>query len=188
VFSQLDFKFPEEVAVTHANKSANTRLKTVEQFESGEHRILVASDMIARGLDVSEVTHVINLNVPEVPEDYMHRVGRTGRANNAGVAITLYSEGEKSNLEAIEALMGIKIPVRPMPEGVEVSTMLIPDEEANTPGMKFIKVKQPKVENKGAAFHEKKDKNKKVPIKVTRADKMKLKYGKNYSSQHGGKK
>ncbi len=185
VNSELEFSFPEEVAVIHGNKSQNRRFKTVEEFENGTCRILIASDLIARGLDVSEVSHVVNLNIPDVPEDYMHRIGRTGRADKSGIAISMFTEKEKGDLTQIESLMGIKIPRKKMPEAVEVSNVLTPDEE-KTAGMKIIQVRQPKVADKGLAFHEKKNKNKKVPIKVSREDKKKLKLGKRYGTTHGG--
>jgi ATP-dependent RNA helicase RhlE len=187
IHSTLEFKFPNEVAVTHANKSSNTRLKTVEQFETGECRILIASDVIARGLDITEVSHVININIPEAPEDYVHRIGRTGRAESSGVALSMYAEREQPFLEAIEQLMKKSIERIEMPFDVEVSNILTPDEE-RTPGMKIIQVRKPKTETKGKAFHEKKEKNKKVPIKVTREDKMRAKYGKQYSSSHARRK
>jgi ATP-dependent RNA helicase RhlE len=89
-------------------------------------------------------------------------------------------------MDAVEELMQKQVTVLPIPEGVEISKVLIPDEEQR-PSMKIIQVRQPKVENKGAAFHEKLEKNKKVPIKVTREDKKKLKYGKNYQAGAGGR-
>ena len=115
----------------------------------------------------------------------MHRIGTTGRADKSGVAISMFTEKEKADLAQIESLMGIKIPRKKMPEEVEVSNVLTPDEE-KTPGMKIIQVRQPKVADKGSAFHEKKNKNKKVPIKVSREDKKKLKLGKRYGTTHGG--
>lgn len=187
IHSVLEYVFPNEVAVTHANKSANTRIKTVDAFESGQCRILIASDVLARGLDVSEVSHVINMNIPEQPEDYVHRIGRTGRADQSGVAISMYSELEIPNLAAVEKLMSIQIERIEMPHDVQISTVLTPDEE-RTPGMKIIQTRKPKTETKGAAFHEKKEKNKKVPIKITKEDRMRAKYGKQYSASHARRK
>jgi ATP-dependent RNA helicase RhlE len=184
VNSNIAFKFPDQIAVIHANKSQNTRFKTVDQFENGECRILIASDLLARGLDVSEVSHVINMDVPDVAENYMHRIGRTGRADKKGKAITFITEKEKASFKKIEALMEKKIPLQALPAKVEISDVLIPDE-IMTPGMKVVKVRAPKLSDKGLAFHEKKGKNKKVPIKVTKVEKMKLKYGKQYGTKHG---
>jgi len=182
---ELEFQFPNQVAVIHGNKSQNTRFKTVDQFESGECRVLIASDLIARGLDVTEVSHVINVNIPDAPEDYIHRIGRTGRADKKGVAISMFTETEKEQMMAIEALMGKKISIAKMPDEVEVSTILTSEEEKK-PGMKIIQVRQPKVADRGLAFHDKKNKNKKVPIKVSREDKKRLKLGKRYGTTHGG--
>ncbi len=185
--AKLEYAFPEQLAVIHSNKTQNKRLKTVEEFERGACRILIASDLIARGLDVTEITHVINMDVPEVPENYMHRIGRTGRAEKKGKAITMIAPSEKEDQEKIEALMGMKIPMAEMPEEVEISNVLTPEEEL-TPGMKFIEVRRKKDPEKGDSFHEKKEKNKKVPIKVTHIDKKKLKYGKSYGTTHNRKK
>lgn len=177
----LEDDFGAELAVIHANKNANKRLRTVDDFAEGRCRILVASDLLARGIDVEGVTHVINFVLPEAPEDYVHRIGRTGRAQRAGVAITMAAPYEESSLVAIEELTGVHIPRCEWPEEVELSNEILPEETDRGPMP--MKVKAPKLDG-GGAFHEKLDKNKKVPIKVTRADKMKAKYGKNYQGGH----
>ena len=177
----LDDDFGGELAVIHANKNANKRLRTVDDFAAGKCRILVASDLLARGIDVEGVTHVVNFFLPEAPEDYVHRIGRTGRAQRAGVAISMSAPYEEESLQAIEQLIGNRIPRCEWPVGVELSNEILPDELDRGPMP--VKVKAPKLEG-GGAFHEKLDKNKKVPIKVSRADKMKAKYGKNYQGGH----
>lgn len=182
----MEEKYGGEMAVIHANKSSNVRFRTVEDFERGDCRILISSDLLARGLDVTEVTHVVNFMMPEVATDYIHRIGRTGRADKRGISISFVSPDEQPYLEAVEELMQKQVTKLPIPDGVEISKVLIPDEEQR-PSMKIIQVRQPKVENKGAAFHEKLEKNKKVPIKVTREDRKKLKYGKNYQAGAGGR-
>ncbi len=179
---QLGDDFVGQLVVIHANKSSNKRLRTVDEFESGECRILVASDVLARGLDVHGVSHVINFMVPKEPEDYVHRIGRTGRAEREGVALTFRSEAEAEMFDAVEALTQTSIARAEWPSGVEVSDIFLPEEidrHASNP----IKVRAPKLAG-GGAFHEKLDKNKKVPIKVSRVDKMKAKYGKNYEGGH----
>src|SRR5690606_38914035 len=89
VYSFLERKYgADNVRVIHANKGQNTRINSINAFKSGEIRFLVATDVAARGLDVSNVSHVINFDVPIVIEDYVHRIGRTGRANQTGDAIT----------------------------------------------------------------------------------------------------
>ncbi len=183
VHERLEERFGDELAVIHSNKAQNTRFKTVEQFERGESRILIASDLIARGLDVAEVTHVINLDVPAAAENYMHRIGRTGRADKKGVAISFIAEYEKANKAKIESLMGKKIAMKKMPEEVEVSDELTVDEQP-TFYQKPIEKNRVKTKPAGQAFHEKKDKNKKVNVKVTRADAKKIKYGKRYVGEH----
>lgn len=185
IYQELGDQFEDQMAVIHANKNANRRFNTVDDFEAGRSRVLIASDVLARGIDVTDVTHVINFTIPEVPEDFIHRIGRTGRAEKTGKAISFVSPMEEEKMYHIEELMKMEIPIEEMPEGVEVSNLLTPEEEYKP----TIKIKVPKIPsdpNKGAAFHEKLEKNKKVPIKVSRADKMKLKYGRNYQSGHGG--
>ena len=91
--------------VIHGNKSQNARIHALEQFRSGRARILVATDIAARGIDVDEVTHVINFELPEVAENYVHRIGRTARAGNAGIAISFCDSSEKDSLRSIERLI-----------------------------------------------------------------------------------
>lgn len=174
---QLETKFPEKVGVVHSNKDQNYRFNAVRNFQNGNYRILIATDLIARGLDISDVSHVINLDTPDEPENYIHRIGRTGRAEKMGKSITFISDREKEYQQQIEMLMDYKIPMLEMPADIEISTQLIP-EEMPVVRMKNIEVKLPKRENVGAAFHEKKEKNKKVNMHMTRGEKMKLKYGK----------
>jgi ATP-dependent RNA helicase RhlE len=183
VNARMETLFPNEIAVIHGNKSQNTRFKTVEQFESGACRILIASDLISRGLDISAVSHVINMDVPHIPENYIHRIGRTGRADQSGEAITLISPADHENQLQVEALMGMEIPMLEIPEEVEISPVLIPDEQP-TIKMKILEVKRPKVEARGKSHHEKKEKNKKVNKKVSREDKKKAKYGKKYKKEY----
>ncbi len=91
--------------VIHGNKSQNARIRALEQFKSGRARILVATDIAARGIDVDDVTHVINFELPEVPENYVHRIGRTARAEKAGIAISFCDSSEKDSLRSIERLI-----------------------------------------------------------------------------------
>ena len=95
----------------HSNKSQNVRIRTLEQFKTGEVRILVATDVAARGLDISQLPYVVNFDMPSAPEDYVHRIGRTGRAGVSGVAVSFVSPNEKPYLAAIEKLLKQKIPV-----------------------------------------------------------------------------
>ena len=95
----------------HGNKSQSFRTRTLEEFKKGEVRILVATDVAARGLDISNLPCVVNYDMPTIPEDYVHRIGRTGRAGVSGMAVSLVSHDEKIHLTAIEKLLGQKIPV-----------------------------------------------------------------------------
>jgi ATP-dependent RNA helicase RhlE len=183
VHERLERSFASELAVIHSNKAQNTRFQTVEQFENGDCRILIATDIIARGLDVTAVSHVINMDVPMVPENYMHRIGRTGRADMKGTALTFITKTDKENKLKVEELMGKKIPMKKMPEEVVTSTELTLDEQPKI-NMKTIEIRQPKVVAKGKAHQDKKDKNKKVNIKVSRSDAKKKKYGKSYAKEY----
>jgi ATP-dependent RNA helicase RhlE len=163
LFDHIKPKFPEGVAVIHSNLSQTARINSLKQFHDGSKRVLIATDILARGLDISDVTHVVNFDTPETPEDYIHRIGRTGRANKAGVAITFINEAEQEYQEAIETVMNKAIPYEPLPEKVVVSKMLT-DDELPKIGSK-IKAKRSKDNYvPGAAFHEKKEKNKKVNL------------------------
>jgi ATP-dependent RNA helicase RhlE len=98
------------VAVLHANRSQNQRIEALEGFRSGRYEVMVATDIAARGIDVAGVTHVINYDVPENPEDYVHRIGRTGRAQAVGDAFTLAAPENASDVRAIERFIGQEIP------------------------------------------------------------------------------
>jgi ATP-dependent RNA helicase RhlE len=177
LFEEIEPAFPEQVGVIHSNKAQNNRFATVEQFHTGEIRILIATDLVARGLDISEVSHVINFDTPDVPENYIHRIGRTGRADKKGNSITFVTKAEKEAKEAIEELMNTKIPRIPLPDDLELSDILTDDEMPKVE-MKNILVKLPSRDEAGASFHEKSEKNKKVNNKVRRCEQMKIKYKK----------
>jgi ATP-dependent RNA helicase RhlE len=98
------------VAVLHSNRTQRERIEALEGFKSGKYEVMVATDIASRGLDIAGVSHVINYDVPEHPEDYVHRIGRTGRAQNVGDAFTLMSGHEVGALQAIEHFIGRKIP------------------------------------------------------------------------------
>lgn len=179
LYEQLETQYENEVAVIHSNKNQNHRFNAVNQFQAGNSRILIATDIIARGLDVAEVTHVINFDLPEIPENYIHRIGRTGRVEKKGIAISFVSEKDTEQLEKIEELMNFKISMLDLPKSLEISDELLADERPIT-NMKTITIKIPKRENVGAAFHEKSEKNSKVNVRRDHAKEMKIKYGKSY--------
>ena len=177
LYAQLEAKFPGEAGVIHSNKEQNHRFNTVKQFQEGNYRFIIATDIVARGIDISEVTHVINFDTPEVPENYIHRIGRTGRADKEGIAITFITERETPQLDAIETLMNYKVPVLPLPLHLTISEVLTEDEIPKV-FMKTIQLKLPKKEDVGPAFHEKSAKNQKVNFVVRKKDRMMKKYGK----------
>jgi ATP-dependent RNA helicase RhlE len=177
LYDELFPLFEGEFGVIHSNKEQNHRFNTVKEFENGNYRFIIATDIVARGIDIAEVSHVINFDTPEVPENYIHRIGRTGRAEKKGISITFFTPKEEKFLEMIEALMSFKIPKFDLPESIEISSILIEDEKPKV-FMKLPPLPPLKREDAGPAFHEKSAKNSKKNIVVRHKDKMLLKYGK----------
>ena len=103
-------------AAIHGNKSQGARTRALADFKAGHVRVLVATDIAARGLDIDQLPHVVNFDMPQVPEDYVHRIGRTGRAGAPGTALSLIDPEERPLLQAIEALLHQALPVFPAPE------------------------------------------------------------------------
>ncbi|AWA30464.1 DEAD/DEAH box helicase [Flavobacterium magnum] len=161
LFDNIDEAFPGEFGVIHSNKSQNYRLNTMAEFQQGHLRGIITTDIMARGLDISDITHVINFEMPEMPELYMHRIGRTGRADATGTAISLYTAREEEMKLEAEVLMNKEIELLPFPEDVAISDKLIGPEKDKQP-VKFL-MKKPKLEGDGA-FHEKSKKNQKVNL------------------------
>lgn len=95
----------------HGNKSQAARQRSLQNFRAGHTRVLVATDVVARGIDVDEISHVIQYDLPNEPETYVHRIGRTGRAGASGVALSFCAEGERSQLKQIERLLGQRVEV-----------------------------------------------------------------------------
>ena len=176
LFEQLNTEFPDQTGIIHSNKSQNLRFEAVEKFKSGTYRILIATDIISRGLDVAEVSHVVNFDMPDVAENYIHRIGRTGRADRKGIAITFVTPADDERQMAIEALMKYQIPRLPLPQDLVMSDELTEDEMPKV-YMKTPDVKVPKREEVGPAFHEKLDKNKKVNVRRDYAAEKMKKYG-----------
>jgi ATP-dependent RNA helicase RhlE len=107
----------------HGNKTQSARTRALADFKAGMVRVLVATDIAARGLDIEELPHVVNFDIPHVPEDYVHRIGRTGRAGSTGEAISLVAPEERPLLNAIERLLGRRIEQHVMP-GLEARAAL----------------------------------------------------------------
>lgn len=155
IYSFIVRRFGEEaVRVIHANKGQNTRINSINSFKEGNIRILVATDVASRGIDVSEVSHVINFDVPIIIEDYVHRIGRTGRAFAKGDALTFCSPGEKYYIEKIEKLIRQQIPVVPLP--TEVFVEETPYEERQAIARAVDDQKRKDDPDFKGAFHEKK--------------------------------
>ena len=155
--------FPDQAFVIHSNKSHNNRLNALKQFQEGACRLLIATDIIARGMDITDVTHVINFDMPDEPGDYIHRIGRTGRVDKEGVAISFINQAELVFQNEIEMLMKQKIPMELLPEGLAISNVFSEEER---PTNLFDKnyYKGPSIKDSKGAFHEKSEKNKKVNI------------------------
>ncbi len=154
VYSYLERKNFGEIRVIHANKGQNTRINSMEDFKAGDVRILVATDVASRGLDVTLVSHVINFDVPLIYEDYVHRIGRTGRAENEGKAITFINPAETYHFEKIEELIRMTVEELPIPETVDVPAT--PFEEKQEYARELDRLRQRDNPDYKGAFHEKK--------------------------------
>ena len=161
IFTKIDEEFPGQFGVIHSNKSQNFRLRTMKSFSDNELRGIITTDVMARGLDIPDVSHVFNFEIPEVQEQYIHRIGRTGRADKEGIAISFYTPKEEERFIALEMFMNKEVERLAFPEEVKESEVKIAAEQ------EVVKMKNPvqykKIEP-GSAFHEKKDKNKKVNL------------------------
>lgn len=169
--------FEDTLGIIHSSKSQNNRFATVKAFQEGTCQYLIATDIIARGLDVSAVTHVINFDLPDTPEKYIHRIGRTGRSENAGISISFVNNDDELYKSEIETLMNLELMMLELPDDLELSDELIPLEKPKE-YVPFDVHKTKRVVPSGPAFHEKKAKNLKTNKKIRRTEKMKLKYGK----------
>ena len=157
----IDEDFEGQFGVIHSNKSQNYRLSTMASFQEGNLRGIITTDIMARGLDISDITHVINFEIPEYPELYMHRIGRTGRADATGTAISFFTPREEEFKMEIEMLMNTELDIEVFPTDVAISLKLIGPEKDKQP-IKFL-LKKPKLDGEGA-FQEKAKKNKKVNL------------------------
>ncbi|MBF9142383.1 DEAD/DEAH box helicase [Hymenobacter properus] len=152
----LDRKAPVgEVRVIHGNKGQNARMNSMEAFRAGGVRYLVATDVAARGIDVPQVSHVINFDVPIVHDDYVHRIGRTGRAQHTGAAITFANEAEMVHIGEIEQLINQKIELLPLPAEVKIEDTSF--EERQQIGRELDDRRKKLDPNFKGAFHERKE-------------------------------
>lgn len=174
---RLSERNPGLVGVIHSNKAPNTRVNALRRFNDGDSKVLIATDIISRGLDISDVSHVINFDAPMDAPDYIHRIGRTGRADKNGTAINLVVDADTEYMEAIEELMDMKILESPVPEEVKISNVLTEDEKQQ-PAYDKNYLKAPSIKHSKGNLHEKKEKNKKVNLggPSKRNDKRKAKH------------
>lgn len=161
LFDAVEEVYGSETCVIHSNKTQNYRIRSIKQFDEGSNRILVATDVMARGLDLDEISHVVNFDTPHFPENYMHRIGRTGRAEHEGKTILFSTEKEKEAKERIETLMDYTIPLLELPSEVEISKQLTEEERPKEDG-EISKNRTSQEYVPGPAFHEKSEKNKKT--------------------------
>nr|MBP6410038.1 DEAD/DEAH box helicase [Pseudarcicella sp.] len=142
------------IRVIHANKGQNTRINSMEAFKEGNIQVLVATDVAARGIDIEEVSHVINFDVPLIYEDYVHRIGRTGRAEKTGVAITFSTIAEAYHIKKIEKIINQKIPLLALPDDLRIEETPFLESQAM---LKVIDDQRKKEDpDFQGAFHEKK--------------------------------
>lgn len=159
----------DELSIIHSNKAQNSRLNALKSFKEGRSRILVASDVAARGIDVQDISHVINFDIPSLPEEYIHRIGRTARAGKEGTAVSFVSAKEEARFDAIEQLIKEKITPEQLPEKLEVSDILLDEEKVQSNNIAYQKKGKLKG---GGAFHAKNQKNSKTPQKKKRRDRF----------------
>ena len=179
VFKFLQRRYGSQgVKVLHANKGQNTRINSINAFKDDKIKILVATDVAARGIDVSDVSHVINFDVPFVIEDYVHRIGRTGRAFHSGVAITLANPAEEYYIDKIEKLTRQPIPISPLPPDVFIEET--PYEERQSQNKEIDDQKRKENPEFKGAFHEKKtatQRKKFEAAKLGKGERSKMKGG-----------
>ena len=177
VYDLLEEMYGSQTCIIHSNKSQNYRMRSVKQFDEGEKRILITTDIMARGLDLDRISHVINFDVPNFPENYMHRIGRTGRAEQEGKTILFFTPMEEESMIQIEMLMDYEIPLNEMPEEVEFNSQLLPEER---PKIKetYVHSHKKNDDDRGLSFHDKKEKNTRVNLGSPLRRKKEAKYSK----------
>ena len=153
----LQRNFDMGIRAIHSNKGQNARINAMEEFRTGEVQILIATDVASRGIDVPETRWVINASVPRDPHDYIHRIGRTGRAFRNGSALTLYDPSERFAIERIETLTQKEI--QPFPESPELETFETPRFEKQTQAREIDRELRKRDPDYQGAFHEKKKKS-----------------------------
>ena len=155
IVEELADHWKMELSVIHSNKAQNTRLNALRAFKEGVSRIMVASDVAARGIDIQDVSHVVNFDIPSLPEEYIHRSGRTARAGKSGKAISFVAEKEEDRFVEIEKLINMQVARVELPEGLEISSLLMEEERVEVSNIIY----QRGAPQGGGAFHQRKQKN-----------------------------
>jgi ATP-dependent RNA helicase RhlE len=164
LFELIEAKFPGSIGVLHSNKSQNFRINALKYFEDGIYRVLVTTDLVARGLDISNISHVINFEMAETAGDYVNRIGRTGRADKEGASISFITEKERGNLLLAQELMNMVIPQLPLPENLRISHEYTEIESPTNLFDKNYHKSGSAIKESQGAFHEKKIKNQKINL------------------------
>ena len=154
VFKIIKRRSEGEKRILHSNKGQSTRLNAINAFKSGIVRILITTDVSSRGIDVESVSHVINFDLPQNHEDYVHRIGRTARANNTGTAISLINPAEELKFHQIEELIRMEIKRLELPEDLEITATK--KEESQDQLREIDRQKRAADPTFKGAFHEKK--------------------------------
>lgn len=173
-----------DIRVIHANKGQNTRINSMDAFREGDVKVLISTDVAARGIDIQNVSHVINFDVPLIYEDYVHRIGRTGRANNIGEAITFLTPAEEYHIKKIEKIIRMEIPRELISLDVEIAPT--PFDENQAMLLEIDNQRKKEDPTFKGAFHEKKHPR---PIVKKKAGSAKSSGGSSSKgSSSGGKK
>ena len=166
IFKVIKRKSEGEKRILHSNKGQNTRINAIQAFKEGEVRILITTDVSARGLDASRVSHVINFDIPNSYEDYVHRIGRTARAGHTGDAITLIEPSDEWHIKKIEELIRMEIPIIDLPHEVEFVESTFEEKQQQLREIdRQRKIDDPDFQG---AFHEKKKRTGPQPAYVDR--------------------
>jgi ATP-dependent RNA helicase RhlE len=157
VFKVIKRKAEGEKRILHSNKAQNSRINSIQAFKNGEVRILITTDVSARGMDVSQISHVINFDLPRDYDDYVHRIGRTARAGNKGDAITLIDPSDEWHWQKIQKLIRKNIKLQTLPKEIEVvETEFAENQEQLREIDRQRKIDDPSYQG---AFHQKKRKS-----------------------------
>ncbi len=187
IFELLKKGGEDNIRLIHSNKGQNTRINAFKDFKEGKIRILVSTDVMARGIDIKDVSHVINFDVPTLYEDYVHRIGRTGRAFRTGAALTFVSKSERYHIKKIEEKIRMFIPLCDLPPEIEITDT--PFQENQDMEREIDKQKHKENPDYKGAFHEKKSYKVKINNKKSkRKPKYTGKSNSGYMSKGGAKK